>query len=82
VDPVLCREVIEGEEHILVFHETVTGLLKLCPVEGKEGIIGNQGLFLCRRHRDVVDLFLGFGHLIQDVHGLMDPAALFLCVGV
>ena len=44
MDPVLCREAIEGEEHVLVFHETVTGLLKLCPVEGKEGIIGNQGL--------------------------------------
>ncbi len=45
MDPVLSREVIEGEEHVFVFHEAVTGLLELCFVEGKERIVGNQGLF-------------------------------------
>ena len=84
MDPVFGREVIEGKDHVPIFYETVAGLLELFFVDGKERVVSNQGLFLCLH---VMDLFLGLGldalgHLIQDVHGLVNPAALLLCLGV
>ena len=45
MDPVLSRVIIEGEEHVLVFHEAVAGLLEFCLIKGVEGIVGNQRPF-------------------------------------
>ncbi|OPY74145.1 MAG: hypothetical protein A4E62_00001 [Syntrophorhabdus sp. PtaU1.Bin002] len=59
MDPVLGRKVIEGKENIFVFHKAVTSFLELCSIEGKEDIIGHQGLFSGGGHAHVVDLFLG-----------------------
>ncbi len=85
--PVLSWEVIEGKQRIFVLGETVNCLLVLGLVLGDKGF--SRGLSVVSRGRppDLVDVVfdlcaLGSRQVVQDIGGLMEPAALMLGRGV
>ena len=86
VFPVFGREVVEGQEFFAVLGQTFTGLGILRAAGREEQVEGLFGLDAGGCHPDVVNLLLGswlltLGHFIQNVHGLMNPAALLAVAG-
>jgi hypothetical protein len=57
--PVLGREVVEGEEHVLVFLQTVTRLWVFELIVGQEPIVSRQGILTRRGQVHVVEHLLG-----------------------
>ena len=57
--PVRSKKIIKIEEHIFVFLKTATGIFEVCPIQGKQCVIGNQGLLFCGCPIYAVNIFLG-----------------------
>jgi hypothetical protein len=86
VRPVFSREVVEGEEHPLVFFQAIAGLWVFELVVRQEPIVGGQGILTRRGQIQVVKHLFSpalqtLGQLIEHVGGLMYPAALLLDSG-
>ena len=76
------REVVERKQHFTIFAEAFAGFREFSSVLFKECIEGMPRLFACFGHPDVVDVGFGFGlnalgHLVENIGGLVNPAALF-----
>ena len=83
----LSWKVIEGQEGIGVFGQAVNGLWVLGSVLGLERGDSPLGMIPGRRLPNLMDTLLNlwtqrFGHVVQDVGRLVEPAALVLGLGV
>ena len=79
--PVLGWEVVKGKQRFFIFVQAFAGSWKFDLVTGDELILGCQSCFAGRGQVHFVDQLLclalnAFGHFIQDVGCLMDPATL------
>ena len=87
VYPVLRWKVIEGQEGIGIFGQAVNGLWVLGSVLGLKRGDSPLGMIPGRRLPNLMDILLNlwtdrFGHVVQDVGRLVEPAALVLGLGV
>src|SRR6056297_2769209 len=87
--PVSCWKIIKGKEYILVFFKTIHCLFILVFIGIYKVIIGFKCIFfgLCHIHLFYMCFGFGFGlyafgHFIQYISGLMNPAALLSCLGI
>ena len=79
--PMLCREVVEGEQRLTILDQAFDGLVVFDAPGFDEGVERGERIFLGFGHPDFLERPLGFRvlalrQLIQDVGGLVDPAAL------
>ena len=77
----LGREIVKGKQYFFIFVQAFAGFGEFALVTGDELIVGCQSGFASRRQVHFMDQLLGFalnafGHLIQDIGGLMHPATL------
>ena len=77
----LGREVVEAQQAFTVLDQTLCGLVVFCAVGCDEEVEGGFGVGPSLGHPDVVQMALGFGlqgfgHLVEHVGGLVDPATL------
>ena len=78
----LSRKVVEGEQRLPVPDQAGGGLVVLGAVGVDEVVEGGLGRIASPGHPDRVQVLLGLGlhvlrQLVEDVGGLVDPAALF-----
>src|SRR5207342_3812627 len=79
--PVLGREVVEREQRIAVLGQAIARSLVFDLVGFDKGFQGRNGILLGLGHPDLLQRTLGLGvqalrQLVQDVGGLVHPAAL------
>src|ERR1700676_2251348 len=79
--PMLGREIVKSKQDLFIFLQALAGFWELDSVTGEKLIKGCQSGFASRRQVHFMDQLLRFGlntlgHFIQDVEGLMHPAAL------
>src|ERR1700722_5165632 len=79
--PVLGWEVVKAKQRFFIFCQAFAGFREFDLVTGDELIVGCQSGFASRRQIHFMDQLLrfalnAFGHFIQNIGGLMDPATL------
>ena len=86
VNPVFGREVIERQQHVAIFLQTLHGLGVLGAISFQEGVEGLISSGAGRHHPDLMQLLFGCrlqacGQLIEHIGRLVDPTALFSGTG-
>jgi hypothetical protein len=81
MDPVLCREVIEGQQRFSVFLKALGGLGIFGLIHRHEAIESFVSLLPTGRHPNLLQGNFGLGlealgQAVEHVFGLVDPAAL------
>ncbi len=79
--PVLGREVVEGQQRIAILDQALDSLVVLDAPGFDEGVKGEERILPGLGHPDLLQCPFGFRllalrQLVQDVGGLVDPAAL------
>src|SRR3981081_3327136 len=79
--PVLCREVVEGEQSIAVFGQAFDRLLVFNVVDFDERVECDESILLGPGHPDLLQCALGLcllalRQLVQNICGLVHPTAL------
>src|SRR5215475_15712161 len=79
--PMFGREVIEGKQRLTILDQAFDGLVVFDAPGFNEGIERRERIFLGLGHPDFLERPLGLGvlalrQLVQNVGGLVDPAAL------
>ena len=77
----LGREIVKGKQHFFIFVQAFAGFWEFYLVTGNKLIIGSQSGFAGRRQVHFMDQLLrfalnAFGHFIQDIGRLVNPATL------
>ena len=84
--PVLGRELVEGQQRIAILDQALDSLVVLDAPGFDEGVEGEERVLLGLGHPDLLECAFGFRllalrQLVQDVGGLMHPAALAAGLG-
>ena len=79
--PVLCREVVEGEQSIAIFDQAFDRLLVFDGVDFDECVECDESILLGLGHPDLLQCALGLcllalRQLVQNIGGLVHPTAL------
>ena len=87
VNPVLSREVVEGQQDVSILVQAPRGLGILGLIHFDKRIECGLGVGPRRRHPDLVQHLLRLrldtlGHLVEHVGRLVDPATLRSCRGI
>ncbi len=74
------REVVKGQQHVAILGQAFTGGGVLGLIFFQEGVESFCGMLARVGHPDLMDVGLGpelhtLGHVIEDVGGLVKPAA-------